>query len=648
MSDNHPFEFTRLDVDYQRIAEKDGVKLPPFAHQPKRWLAPFRFPATPPLELGTTPGRVLRQIVLQRWPILLVYVLTTTASVLSMAVMPGALGNLLDSGLERGLGAHLVPGLVYLLILTAISAIASGAEQIFGMVIYMSAELGTSRAIAKRTADNGVNITNEIPSGDVVAAVTSDAEYIGGFTELIASVVGAISTTVVITILMLQLSVPLGMSVIIGLPLLTLAIALLVKPMQARQNVQREAVGKLTSITTDAVAGLRVLRGIGGEDEFSARYLAQSNRVRDLGIRVAPYQGLLNSIRAAAPAIFATVVVAVAATMVYDGSLTVGQMVSFYGYTLFLASPLWALTTSIQFGTRAWVGAKKLGRIFNVPSSANASGVGEELDWAAMNLSDPDSGVELSAGQLTGLVCADPDVSAQIARRFNRSDDTHPVRYGKLDSRQADLLTVRQRVVVSDSDNELFTGTLRANLLGASAPVARPRDSKEIITRYLVQEHSREEVWFPRPHERDRQLLKALEVADGADILSSLPGGLDGTIAERGRSLSGGQRQRVSLARAVAAEPAVLICIEPTSAVDSHTESRIAKRLATYRRGRTTAVVTSSPLVLENCDRVVLISRAGKLLAAGTHKELLAEAETGQAAAKQYRDIISRATGEEE
>ena len=111
------------------------------------------------------------------------------------------------------------------------------------------------------------------------------------------------------------------------------------------------------------------------------------------------------------------------------------------------------------------------------------------------------------------------------------------------------------------------------------------------------------------PHGRlDRdQAEEAMRVANAEDVYDALPGGWQGRLDERGRGLSGGQRQRVVLARAIAAEAPVLVLVEPTSAVDAHTEARIAERVADVRRGRTTVVTTVSPLWLHHADRVVLV-----------------------------------------
>jgi ABC-type multidrug transport system fused ATPase/permease subunit len=131
--------------------------------------------------------------------------------------------------------------------------------------------------------------------------------------------------------------------------------------------------------------------------------------------------------------------------------------------------------------------------------------------------------------------------------------------------------------------------------------------------------------------------MTALTTASALDVLDAVADGLDGTVEERGRSYSGGQRQRLALARALLTEAPVLVLVEPTSAVDAHTEARIAERLAEHRRGRTTVVTTVSPLLLGQADEVVLLED-GLATATGTHRELLDHPA--------YRHIVIR--GEED
>ena len=170
-----------------------------------------------------------------------------------------------------------------------------------------------------------------------------------------------------------------------------------------------------------------------------------------------------------------------------------------------------------------------------------------------------------------------------------------------LDSLPLDV--VRRRILVSEADPVLFSGTLRSEL----------------------------DPWGRRT---DDEILGAIEVASARDVIDALPDGLDEIVDERGRSFSGGQRQRLVLARALLADTEIVVLVEPTSAVDAHTEARIAASLREARAGRTTVIVTTSPLVLERADQVALLD-GGRVSATGTHRELMRENPT-------YREIVTR------
>ncbi len=193
-------------------------------------------------------------------------------------------------------------------------------------------------------------------------------------------------------------------------------------------------------------------------------------------------------------------------------------------------------------------------------------------------------------GVLTVLAAADPVEAVAVADRLGRYTDA-PVSFGGVPLRDAALAEVRERVLVADNDARLFSGVLRTEL----DPAAQPGD--------------------PRVDD-------ALAAAGAADIVQALPGGLDGVVAERGRTFSGGQQQRLRLARALLTDPEVLILVEPTSAVDAHTEARIAQRLGEARRGRTTVVCSTSPLALDRADHVVFVA-GGAVVAEGGHRHLV-------------------------
>ncbi|HEY9525369.1 MAG TPA: ABC transporter ATP-binding protein, partial [Thermopolyspora sp.] len=195
---------------------------------------------------------------------------------------------------------------------------------------------------------------------------------------------------------------------------------------------------------------------------------------------------------------------------------------------------------------------------------------------------------------------ADTEDAARIADRLGRYAPGD-VTFGRVRLADLPVAEVRRRVLVADNGARLFTGTLRDEL---------------DITRMPGDEHTGD------GEAGDDAVRQALWAASAEDIVEALPDGLDEHVAESAREFSGGQQQRLRLARALAADPEVLILIEPTSAVDAHTEARIAERLAKARRGRTTLVCTTSPLVLDQADHVLYVEH-GKVRAEGPHRELL-------------------------
>ena len=405
------------------------------------------------------------------------------------------------------------------------------------------------------------------------------------------------------------------------------------------------------------MAGLRILRGIGGEDVFARRYRDASQELRRRGVEVASSQATLMTLQVLLPGLFAAIVVWVAARMAVAGSLTPGGLITFYGYTAYLSWPLWVFTSSVQDYTRAVVGARRLSRLLEVTPAAGSLVERLNLDPAAAHpvsgdLVDTDSSLRLEEGRMTALVCPDPQVSAELATRLGRFTDAGPtVTLAGRPLTTMPLEQVRASVVVSGATAQLFTGTLREALDVRSGPDPQPAGLKDLLRAETERTTEADVDQQVRPQEReapgDDRLIEAVGIADAGDVLTSLSEGLAGMITEKGRSLSGGQRQRVALARALLTEAPTLVLIEPTSALDSHTEARVAAQVHRARAGRTTVVVTASPLVLEACDEVILLDSGGTELLRSTHRELMTMARSGDAQAVDYRAVVSRAMGED-
>ena len=571
--------------------------------------------------------------------------------------MPAFLGQALDAGIENGLNGRVWGIGALLLVLFVVYAVGDTMLSYFGVTAWMRTAFDVDRLVGRQISATGKDLSRQVSTGEVATIIASDADYLGKFIEHLPALLGAAASFLVVAVLMLRTSVSLGLIVILGMPLVAAIVTLVIRPLQKRQAVQREAQSAVTTITTDTVAGLRILRGIGGEDVFARRYRDASQELRRRGVEVASSQATLMTLQVLLPGLFAAIVVWVAARMAVAGSLTPGGLITFYGYTAYLSWPLWVFTSSVQDYTRAVVGARRLSRLLEVAPAAGSLVERLNLDPAAAHpvsgdLVDTGSGLHLKEGRMTALVCPDPQVSADLATRLGRFTDAGPtVTLAGRPLTTMPLEQVRASVVVSGATAQLFTGTLREALDVRSGPDPQQAGLEDLLRAETERTTGADVDQQVRPQEReapgDDRLIEAIGIADAGDVLTSLSEGLAGMITEKGRSLSGGQRQRVALARALLTEAPTLVLIEPTSALDSHTEARVAAQVHRARAGRTTVVVTASPLVLEACDEVVLLDSSGTELLRSTHRELMAMARDGHAQAADYRAVVSRAMGED-
>ena len=611
-------------------------------------------PHPPSLGAGALLRWLLRRAAV---PVTLATLAACTSNIIQ-AIVPAFLGQALDAGIENGLNGRVWGIGALLLVLFVVYAVGDTMLSYFGVTAWMRTAFDVDRLVGRQISATGKDLSRQVSTGEVATIIASDADYLGKLIEYVPALLGAAASFLVVAVLMLRTSVSLGLIVILGMPLVAAIVTLVIRPLQKRQAVQREAQSAVTTITTDTVAGLRILRGIGGEDVFARRYRDASQELRRRGVEVASSQATLMTLQVLLPGLFAAIVVWVAARMAVAGSLTPGGLITFYGYTAYLSWPLWVFTSSVQDYTRAVVGARRLSRLLEVAPAAGSLVERLNLDPAAAHpvsgdLVDTGSGLRLEEGRMTALVCPDPQVSADLATRLGRFTDAGPtVTLAGRPLTTMPLEQVRASVVVSGATAQLFTGTLREALDVRGGPDPQPAGLEDLVRAETERTTGADVDQQVRPQEReapgDDRLIEAIGIADAGDVLTSLSEGLAGMITEKGRSLSGGQRQRVALARALLTEAPTLVLIEPTSALDSHTEARVAAQVHRARAGRTTVVVTASPLVLEACDEVVLLDSSGTELLRSTHRELMALARDGHAQAADYRAVVSRAMGEDE
>jgi ABC-type multidrug transport system fused ATPase/permease subunit len=523
----------------------------------------------------------------------------------ALAVVPALVGRAIDLGVAGGDTGELLRWSGLILAAGLVSAVAGILRHRTAVVNWLTAAYRIQQLLVRQAVRLGGSLPRRVPTGEVAAVGSHDAERVGSAMDIVARLAGAMASFAVVAVLVLRASTTLGLLVAAGVPLLSAAVGPLLRPLHRRRARHRELVGTLTTVGADTVSGLRVLRGIGGEAVFSRRYTAASQEVRAAGVAAARVQSLLDAAEVALPGVFVVAVTWLGARLVLAGRISVGELVAFYGYAAFLLLPVRTVTEAADKFTRALVAARRTVQVLTLEPEL-VSGSSAEPPPSSPLIDGP-SGLVVAPGELTAVVAGVPEQASAIADRLGRfADSDGVVRLGGVDLRDLPLEFVRRRVLVSEHDPRLFTGRLAGELdPTGSAPADR--------------------------------VLAALHTASAADVLEALPDGLATEVAERGRTFSGGQRQRLILARALVADPEILVLVEPTSAVDAHTEARIADRLVAARAGRATVVCTTSPLLLDRADKVALVVD-GRVVAEGTHRELL---DTDP----RYRAVVTR--GEE-
>jgi ABC-type multidrug transport system fused ATPase/permease subunit len=525
-----------------------------------------------------------------------------------ITMSPYVLSRAIDDGLKPGRMGALAAWCTVLLCLGAFNAWVSIMRHRTMTRLRMDATFRTVKSVVGQATRLGAALPRQTGAGEVVTIGVTDVQQISQSLTMTGPGVGSVVACIVVAVQLLSVSVSLAAVVLLGVPLIAVLVGPLLGRLRGAEATYREQQSGLTARIGDLAGGLRVLNGLGGKELFSDAFRSDSRRLVAQGYRVGAVTSWVQALGVGLPMLFLAVVTWLAARLAAQGSITVGQFVGVYGYVAVLVVPVAFFIECGYDITRGLVAAGRVVRFLSLePDAAGRQGTANP-PAAPSALRDPASGVEVAPGRLTALVSARPAESAAVVDRLGGFEDSAVV-WGGVRLGEVATPQVRDRILVADNEADLFAGPLRDVVSGR-----RDRD--------------------------DEAIARAVRAAVAQDVVAGLPDGLGSPVDAQGRNLSGGQRQRVRLVRALLADPEVLLAVEPTSALDAHTEAAVADRLRTARSGRTTLVAGTSPLLLDRADTVYYLVD-GKVAAMGTHRELLRE-EPG------YRALVARGVDDDQ
>ena len=529
----------------------------------------------------------------------------------------------IDAGVVDGDQTALWWSCAGLVLLGAVEAVSGALRHVFAIRNRARADAEVRDAIFRRALELDAHYHDRVGAGELISRASNDAELVARAFDSIGHTIGYVFTIVGTSVVLFVLDWRLGLAVLLPLPLLSIGFGRYSERYAERTKINQERLAAATSLVEESIAGVRVVKGLGAEAALSARFRERSDDVVRTALDVASVDAVFLPALEVLPLIGMLVVLWYGGHQALSGAITIGTFAAFSFYLALLVNPLRTIGQRVGTLQRAAAAGQRVTDVLRaepvVVESPNARAfpkdAGIRFDGVQFSYGDEQpvlDGFELDipAGTslaLVGATGSGKSTAAALLARFY-DPDAGRVTIGDVDVRDLRLGELRARVGIVFEDAFLFGDTVRGN------------------------------VGLAAPHADDEEIERATQLAGADEFVERLPEGYETMIGERGYSLSGGQRQRIAIARAILADPKVLILDDATSAVDATKEHEIRAALAEVMRGRTTLVIAHRPATIALADRVALVE-AGRVVEQGTHEELLARSP-------RYRSLLALAVSE--
>jgi ATP-binding cassette subfamily B protein len=450
---------------------------------------------------------------------------------------------------------------------------------------------------------------DRVGPGELMSRASSDAEHVARMMDSIGHTIGYLLTVAAVAIVLLVIDWQLALIVLIPLPLISVAGWVYSRRYHARTERLQESWGEAATLVEETVAGIRVVKGIGAGRPLAGEFRTRSGAIVDRALAIARLDAVFMPTLEFLPLLGLLAVLWLGGRRVISGELSLGSFVAFNAYVAMLVWPLRVLGQRVTTLQKAVGASARISEVLEAEPKLREPRHPVELDRPVrgdVRLADVQFGHEdghpvlhgldlhLAPGESLALVGPTGSGKSTIAGLLARlyDPDRGAVELDGHDVRELRLSDVRQAVVLVFEETFLFSDTVKENIR------------------------------FARPDAPDEEIERAAELAGAAGFIADLPDGYGTVLGERGFSLSGGQRQRIAIARAILANPAVLVLDDATSAVDATKEHEIRAALTTVMEGRTTLVIAHRPATIALADRVAVLDE-GRIVEEGTHGELL-------------------------
>lgn len=448
-------------------------------------------------------------------------------------------------------------------------------------------------------------------TGQLMSRASSDLQQVQAFVVMIPLTLSNVAMIGAVVVLLVASQPFLALVALAPLPFVNVLANRFSRRIHPAALAVQAEQAQLASVVEESVSGVRVIKGFGAEKVQADKLRVEADDIQRVSLQAARIRSRFLPAIDLLPSIGLVAVLGLGGHRVIDGSMTVGDLVKFNAYITMLIWPLRNIGMTVAMAQRSAVALLRVDEVLSTPSAVTdpvapvplptGDAVGAlEFDRVRFAYEGGEAildgfDVSVPAGRAIALVGGTGSGKTTVVRLLARFHDVEAgaIRIDGVDVRDMALSDLRSAVGIVFEDTFLFNDTVRANIA------------------------------FARPDADQATVERAARLAGAHEFVLRLPAGYDTILGERGYSLSGGQRQRIAIARAIVADPRVLVLDDATSAVDPSKEHEIREAMATVMRGRTTIVIAHRPGTIALADTVILLD-GGRAAAVGTHDELLA------------------------